>query len=257
MTPRIGPHAEPLATALPAGGISAVLPAHNEEAAIERTAFDLRAVLVRTGRSFEIIVVNDGSTDRTGDVAEALARDGRGVRVVHHARNLGYGAALRSGFATAQAEWIFLMDADGQFDPEELPAFLAASGAADFVVGYRPTRADPIHRMMFAKVWAALMSLALGVGVRDVDCAFKLMRRSYVTAAALEAGGAFLSAELLAKARRMGARIVELPVRHLPRRAGRQSGGSFRVLVRAFVEFSRLWWRVRTFRRPAPDAASN
>ena len=235
-----------------------MLPAYNEEAAIERTAVELRAVLVHTGRPFEILVVNDGSTDRTGAVAETLAREGHGIRVIHHTRNLGYGAALRSGFAAARAEWIFLMDADGQFDPEELPAFLAASGAADFVVGYRPARADPIHRMMFAKVWAAMMSLALGVRVRDVDCAFKLMRRSYVTAAALEAGGAFLSAELLAKARRMGARIIELPVRHLPRRAGHQSGGSLRVLLRAFFEFSRLWWRVRRFRRStAPDAMSN
>ncbi len=255
MTSGVDPRAEPAGTAAPAGGISAVLPAYNEEAAIERTAADLRSVLVRTGRPFEIILVNDGSTDRTGAAADALAREGGGIRAVHHARNLGYGAALRSGFAAARREWIFLMDADGQFDPEELPAFLAASDAADFVVGYRPARADPIHRMLFAKIWAATMSLALGVRVSDVDCAFKLMRRSYVAAAALEAGGAFLSAELLAKGRRMGARVVELPVRHLPRRAGRQTGGSLRVLVRAFVEFSRLWWRVRRFRPSAPPGA--
>jgi len=236
-------------------GISAVLPAYNEEAAIEATVRELRAVLAHTGQPFEIIIVNDGSIDHTGVIADGLARDDAAVRVVHHPRNRGYGAALRSGFAASRREWVLLMDADGQFDPGELPAFLTASRAADFVVGYRPTRVDPAHRRLFAKAWAALMSLALGVRVRDVDCAFKLMRRSYIAAMPLEAGGAFLSAELLAKARRMGARIVELPVRHLPRSAGRQTGGSVRVLVRALYEFSRLWWRVRRF-RPAPPVAS-
>lgn len=229
-----------------------MLPAYDEEAALERTADALRAVLARSGRPFEIVIVNDGSADRTAAVADALARRDAAVRVVHHPRNLGYGAALRSGFAAARLEWIFLMDADGQFDPEELPGFLAETAHADFVVGYRPVRADPGHRMAFAKIWAAMMSLVLGVRVRDVDCAFKLMRRSYIAAMALEAGGAFLSAEMLAKARRMGARVVERPVTHLPRRAGRQTGGSLRVLVRAFYEFSRLWWRVRRFRRAAP-----
>ncbi|MGQ0550260.1 MAG: glycosyltransferase family 2 protein [Armatimonadota bacterium] len=237
---------------VPAGDISAVLPAYNEEAALAQTVAALRSVLERTGRSFEIIIVNDGSTDGTGTLADTLARNDSMVRPVHHPRNLGYGAALRSGFAAARCEWIFLMDADGQFDPGELPGFLEAARDADFVVGYRPTRADPGHRVLFAKVWAALMSLALGVRVRDVDCAFKVMRRSYIAAMTLEAGGAFLSAELLAKARRSGARIVERPVRHLPRRAGRQTGSSLRVLVRAFYEFSRLWWRVRRSRPATP-----
>ncbi len=246
---------DPQPAAAPAAfleGISAVLPAYNEEAALPQTIAGLRAVLERTGRPFEIVVVDDGSADGTGALADALARRDSAVRAVHHPRNLGYGAALRSGFAAARREWIFLMDADGQFDPQELPGFLEAARAADFVVGYRPARADPGHRMLFAKIWAGLMSLALGIRVRDVDCAFKLMRRHYIAAMPLEAGGAFLSAELLARARRMGARIVERPVRHLPRRAGRQTGGSLRVLLRAFYEFSRLWWRVRRFRPVAP-----
>jgi glycosyltransferase involved in cell wall biosynthesis len=167
---------------------------------------------------------------------------------VHHARNLGYGAALRTGFAAARRDWVFLMDADGQFDPGQLPAFVEASEHADFVLGYRPERADPGHRVLYAKIWAALMSGLLGVGVRDVDCAFKLMRRSYLEAMRLEAGGAFLSAEMLAKARRMHARLVELPVRHLPRIAGTSTGGSLRVLLRAFAELVRVGWKVRRFR---------
>jgi glycosyltransferase involved in cell wall biosynthesis len=228
-------------------GISAVLPAYNEAAAITKTVADLRAVLARLGPPFEIIVVNDGSADQTGVIAEGLATRDPAIRVVHHPRNLGYGAALKSGFAAARREWVFLMDADGQFDPEELPGFIEAAAAADFVVGYRTSRADPIHRVSFARIWAAMMGFLLGVTARDIDCAFKLMRRSYLAAMPLEAGGAFLSAEMLAKAARSGARIVERPVRHLPRRAGRSTGGTFRVLLRAFYEFARLWLRVRRF----------
>ncbi len=229
-------------------GVSTVLPAHNESAAITRTVADLRAVLDRLGRPFEIIVVNDGSTDQTGAIADALAARDSAVRVVHHLHNQGYGAALKSGFAAARLEWVFLMDADGQFDPEELPPFIEAAAGADFVVGYRPARADPGHRALFASIWARMMAVLLGFKVRDVDCAFKLMRRSYLAVIPLEAGGAFLSAELLAKATRAGARIVERPVHHLPRRAGRSTGGSPRVLVRAFYELARLGLRVRRFR---------
>jgi glycosyltransferase involved in cell wall biosynthesis len=229
-------------------GISAVLPAYNEEAALARTVADLRAVLAALGRPFEIVIVDDGSRDGTPALADRLARDDAAVRVVHHPRNLGYGAALKSGFAAARQPWVFLMDSDGQFDPSDLPAFVAAADSADFIVGYRPERADPVHRTLYAKVWAAMMSLLLGVGVRDVDCAFKLMRRAFLDRMALEAGGAFLSAEMLAKARRLGARFAELPVKHLPRRAGVSTGGSLRVLVRAFVELVRVGWKVRRFR---------
>lgn len=235
-------------------GISAILPAYNEEAALAATVADLRAVLAGLGRPFEIIIVDDGSADGTGAIADRLAGEDRAVRVVHHPRNLGYGAALRSGFAAARQAWVFLMDADGQFEPAELPAFVAASAGADFVVGYRATRADPLHRTLYARAWAGLVSALLGVGVRDVDCAFKLMRRSFLAEMPLESGGAFLSAEMLARARRMGARIVERPVRHLPRRAGKSTGGSPRVLLRAFYEMGRLWLRVRRF-RPARGGA--
>jgi glycosyltransferase involved in cell wall biosynthesis len=229
-------------------GISAVLPAYNEEAALAATVAELRAVLASLGRPYEIIIVNDGSTDRTGALADGLADADPAVRVVHHPRNRGYGEALKSGFNAARLPWVFLMDADGQFDPRDLARFVAAAERADFVVGYRAARADPVHRACFARIWAGMMSLLLGVGVRDVDCAFKLMRRSVLDRLALEAGGAFLSAEMLAKARRLHARFAELPVRHLPRRAGASTGGSARVLLRAFAELARLWWRVRRFR---------
>jgi glycosyltransferase involved in cell wall biosynthesis len=236
------------------GGISAVLPAYNEEGALAGTVRDLRAALLGVGRPFEIVIVNDGSRDGTGPLADRLAAEDPAVRAVHHAQNRGYGDALRTGFGSARGEWVFLMDADGQFDPAELPAFVEATSHADFVVGYRHPRADAGHRTLYAKAWAAMMSALLGVGVRDIDCAFKLMRRSYLSVLELEAGGAFLSAEMLGKARRIGARFAELPVRHLPRRTGTSTGGRLDVLLRAFYELARLGWRVRRFRPRAPVA---
>jgi glycosyltransferase involved in cell wall biosynthesis len=238
-------------------GISAVLPAYNEESALAGTVAGLRSVLERLGRPFEIIVVDDGSTDGTPAVADGLSRADPAVRVVHHPHNEGYGAALKSGFAAARQAWVFLMDSDGQFDPAELPGFVDEASRADFVVGYRIDRADPPHRKLFAKAWAMMMRLLLGIRARDVDCAFKLMRRSYLAAMPLEAGGAFLSAEMLAKARRLGAQFAERPVKHLPRRGGRQTGGSIKVLLRAFYEMGRLWLRVRRFKPQRLPAVSS
>ncbi|MDR7417477.1 MAG: glycosyltransferase family 2 protein [Armatimonadota bacterium] len=227
--------------------ISAVLPAYNEEGNLARTVGELVPVLARTCEAYEVVVVNDGSTDRTAAVAERLAAQMPAVRVVHHARNLGYGSALRTGFGAATLEWILLLDADGQFDPRDLDDFVTAAGAADLVLGYRERRADAAHRGWFAVAWRYLMRILLGVRARDIDCAFKLMRASLIRSLGLESGGAFISAELLAKAGRRGARVVEVPVSHRPRLHGTQTGGNPRVLVRAFYELGRLWWRVRRF----------
>lgn len=229
--------------------ISAVLPAYNEEANLEATVLDLLTQLRRYSAAFEIVVVDDGSTDQTAQKAAALAL--AELRLVRHDRNRGYGAALRSGFTAARMDWILLLDADGQFDPADLGRLVAAADGADMVLGYRVKRADPSHRRLFARAWAALMRILLGVRARDVDCAFKLMRRSLVQSLELRATGAFISAELLARAARRGARMVEIPVTHRPRRFGDQTGARPRVLIRAFYELFRLWWRVR---RDAPGA---
>ncbi|MDR7556466.1 MAG: glycosyltransferase family 2 protein [Armatimonadota bacterium] len=226
--------------------MSVVLPAFNEAGNLEATVRELVPVVAAAAADFEVLVVDDGSTDATASVAARLAAE-LPVRVLRHDRNRGYGAALRTGFEAARKPWILLLDADGQFAPAELDRFVALARDADLVVGYRVRRADPRHRGAFASAWTWLMRVLLGVQVRDVDCAFKLMRTALVQSLALESMGAFISAELLGKARRRGARIVEVPVSHRPRRHGRQTGGSPRVLLRAFYELGRLWWRVRRF----------
>src|SRR3972149_5625094 len=159
-----------------------------------------------------------------------------------------YGAALRTGFAAATREWILLLDADGQFLPAELERLVAAAPGADLVLGYRHRRADSAHRRFFAAVWRLLVGLLLGVRVRDTNCGFKLMRTALVQSLDLQAGGALISAELLAKARRRGAVLVEVPVMHVPRRWGRQTGGSLPGTPGAYFELARLGWRIRRFR---------
>lgn len=241
--------------------LSAVLPAFNEADNLERTVGELTAALAATGRSYEVLIVDDGSTDGTAAVAEALGRADPRVRLLRHARNQGYGAAVRTGFAASRGTWILLLDADGQFVPAELPRLLAAAGeGADFVLGYRVHRADPLHRRWFAALWRRLMAALLDVQVRDVNCAFKLLRGDLVRALPLESRGAFMTAELLARARRAGARFAEVPVSHRPRRAGRQTGGRPGVILRAFSDLFRLYWRLRSAaggRAPAAGAAGS
>ncbi|MCS7234577.1 MAG: glycosyltransferase family 2 protein [Armatimonadota bacterium] len=231
------------------GGISAFLPCHNEEGNVERVVAAVVRALEVLQVPFEVIVVDDGSTDGTAEVARRLADSDPRVRLVQHPHNLGYGAALRTGFSASRYPWIFFTDGDGQFDPQDLVRLLPHASSADLVVGYRLRRQDPPHRRLVGWLWNLLVRAWFGVRVRDVDCAFKLLRKEVVESLPLRATGAFLSTELLCRAAQRGARIVEVGVPHYPRRWGRQSGGRLDVVVRAFVELWRLRSELRGARR--------
>jgi glycosyltransferase involved in cell wall biosynthesis len=198
---------------------------------------DVQAALASLGiPAWEVVVVDDGSTDGTGPLAESL-----GARVVRHPRNLGYGAALRSGFEAATCEWVFFTDADGQFDPKELAELLPHAATHDAVLGWRRNREDNAVRKLNTWLWRVVVRFVVGLRVRDADCAFKLLRRSAVESVGpLATGGAVTSTELLVKLQRAGVTWVEVPVTHRPRVAGRASGASPRVIARAFVELVRL-----------------
>ena len=223
--------------------ISAVLPAYNEEALIARTVRHVAAALGRLADDFEVIVVDDGSRDRTGAVLAALqaAEPDLRLRVVTHPRNRGYGAALASGFDAARLDLIFLTDGDRQFDVAELEKFLPAlDERTDLVIGWRQNRADPPLRLFNAWGWKLLVNALFGYTARDVDCAFKLFRRRVWQSLTVHARGATFSAELLVKARRLGFRVKELPVSHFPRSAGSATGARPAVIVRALAELFRL-----------------
>jgi CheY-like chemotaxis protein len=224
--------------------ISAVLPAYNEEALIEQAVRRVVGVVRDLTDDFEVVVTNDGSCDQTGEILAALqaTEPGLHLRIVTHPVNQGYGAALASGFDAARNELIFMTDGDEQFDVAELARLLAAmDSATDLVIGWREKRADPPLRLFNAWGWKQLINGLFGYTARDVDCAFKLFRRSVWQSVTVHARGATFSAELLIKARRLGYQVKELPVIHFPRTAGSATGARPDVIARAFVELFQLW----------------
>jgi glycosyltransferase involved in cell wall biosynthesis len=225
--------------------LSYFFPAHDEEANLEGLVQEALVELPNLADRFEIIIVDDGSRDATGAIADRLGAQRPGtVRTVHHATNLGYGAALRSGFAAARFDTVAFTDGDRQFRVADLGLLIARAAAPDrpdVVAGYRLKRADPPLRIVYARLYRVALLVWFGLGVRDVDCACKLFRRAALEGIRLESGGAFLSAELLIKLRAAGRTIVEVGVPHYPRTAGSATGANPSVVMRAVRDF----WRLR------------
>src|SRR6266496_683594 len=232
--------------------LSIVLPAYNEEGVIGTTleqilkVLDVPGVLAARVKDFEVIVVNDGSTDRTGAIVSAIVEAEPRVRVVTHECNQGYGSALADGFAAATKELTFFMDSDGQFDIRDLSRPLLFIDEFDAVIGYRLDRQDTWLRKLNAWGWNALIRNVLGIHARDIDCAFKLLRTDFLHQHPLETRGAMINAELLYQLKRAGYSYREVGVHHLPRRGGRATGANPRVIARAFRE---LFISVRKWRR--------
>jgi glycosyltransferase involved in cell wall biosynthesis len=220
--------------------LSVFFPCHNEEGNVERVTRSALDVLATISPDYEVIIVNDGSSDRTADIANRLAAEHVCVRVVHHRHNQGYGAALRSGFRAATKEWVFYTDGDGQFDLNELPRLVTLASRADIVSGYRTVRRDSWLRSLNAMAWGLLIGVTLRLWVRDVDCAFKLYRREIFDHIEIHSTGALIDAEILARAQRCGYTIVQTGVCHHPRICGTQSGARLKVITRAFWELFRL-----------------
>ena len=241
--------------------LSYFFPAHNEEANVRELVAEALETLPTLAEVFEIIVVDDGSRDGTGPIADELAAANPGVvRAVHHPTNLGYGAALLSGFRAAAHDLVAFTDGDRQFRVADLGRLTARLGEADqpdAVVGYRIKRADPLIRTIYARLYRFANRVWFGLKVRDVDCACKLFRREALAGIAVESGGAFFSAELLIKLNAAGRSIAEVGVPHHPRTAGSPTGAKPSVIFRAVRDFwslrLRLWSnRARALRRGTP-----
>lgn len=227
--------------------LSAFFPVFNERHNVQQMVEALHRVLPQVSQRHEIIIVDDGSSDGTGQAADQLAAAHPDVRVVHHMRNLGYGAAVRSGLSACRYAAIFFTDGDCQFDVGELRLLTPHLGPYDIVAGYRRQRHDPWLRRWYSRSWTWLIRCLTGVRVRDLNCAFKLFARRVIDGLELRTNGAMINAELLALARRRGCTLTEVAVSHYPRVRGRQTGGDPRVILRAFWEL--LLFSIR--RKPA------
>jgi glycosyltransferase involved in cell wall biosynthesis len=251
----------PTASRTRAARLSYFFPAHNEEANVEGLVEEALETLPSLADTFEIIIVDDGSRDGTGRLADGLAEAHPSlVRVVHHPTNLGYGAALRSGFDASRYELVAFTDGDRQFrvaDVGRLLERLAADDRPDVVAGFRIRRADPPIRTLYARLYRLANRIFFGLRVRDIDCACKLFRREALEGIRVESGGAFFSAELLVKLDASGRTIAEVGVPHYPREAGSPTGARPSVIWRAVKDFwstrLRIWAnRSRALRRGRP-----
>lgn len=237
--------------------LSIVLPCHNEAANVPVVLGRLAGLAEQIAMSCEAIVVDDGSRDGTADIArEAAERLPLPVRVVRNEVNGGYGAALRAGFAAAAGQYIFFTDGDGQFGLGELPEATRLVSGDDAVLGFRRVRQDPWPRRVIGKCWTLLINLSLQTCIRDVDCAFKLIPADILKQADLRSRGALISTEIIAHVIGSGARLVQRPVEHLPRKAGQQTGANPKVILRAFAELVRNLPRLRRIRFGASGAAA-
>jgi len=226
--------------------LSVFFPAYNEEENVPIVVEKALEVLPQVADEYEVIIVNDGSQDRTGEVAEELARAHPCVRVIHHQRNLGYGAALRSGFRAARYPWVAFIDSDGQFDFADIERFLPFTQSADLILGYRLQRADSAIRRLYTFGWALIPRLLLGLDVKDYSCGFKLIKKSVIEAVEpLQGEEKVYQIEFLVKAKRKGFRFAEVGVHHYPREFGKQTGASLKVVFRSIREMFDLYRRLR------------
>ncbi len=230
-------------------GLTVFLPSHNEEGNVERVVSSFLAELPKVAEVFEVVVIDDGSVDRTGEIADRIAADDTRVRVVHHAVNRGYGAAVATGLKTARQPFILLCDGDGQFDPADMERLAARIGDHDVVIGRRARRADHLMRRINGKAWTTLSRILFGLRITDMDCGFKLFRRSAVENLELHSSGAMVTTELMARLAGRNARICTVNVTHLPRVSGEQTGNSPSVIIGAFRDLFALYRELKKARK--------
>lgn len=222
--------------------LSIFFPAYNDAGTIASLAIVAHMTARELTDDYEVIVVEDGSPDHTGELLDEMARHFPWLKVVHHPKNRGYGGALRSGFATAGKELVFYTDGDAQYDPRELKALWAAFGpGVDFVNGFKMGRSDPFHRVVIGRVYHWFVKLAFGLRIRDVDCDFRLMRRAVFEKVELTRSSGVICVELMKKVQDHGFHIAQVGVRHFHRSYGKSQFFNFPRVARTLLDLMKLW----------------
>lgn len=222
--------------------LSIFFPAYNDAGTIASLVVVAHMTARGLTDDYEIIVVDDGSPDHTGELLDELARQFSWLKVVHHERNRGYGGALRTGFETASKDLVFYTDGDAQYDPREMASLWEAFGPdVDFVNGYKIGRSDPIHRIVIGRVYHWFVRTAFRLRLRDVDCDFRLMRRDVFEKVALTRSSGVICVELMKKVQDHGFRIAQVPVHHYHRSYGKSQFFNFPRVGRTLMDLARLW----------------
>ncbi len=220
--------------------VSFFFPAYYDEKSIPKLAREFYSALEKTGRDFEVVVIDDCGPDKTGEVADALAGELPKLRVVHHEKNRGYGGVLITGFGGAKKELVGFTDGDAQYSVKDLPKFLDGMNEADLVIGYRVKRADKFSRTFFQKIYKMFLLVFFGLRVRDPDCSFKMMRTGVFPKIKPVSKSGFFSAEMLCKAKKQGLRVKEVPVTHLERKFGESTFFGWRRVLAMFTDMLKV-----------------
>lgn len=226
--------------------LSLFLPAYNEAGNIEATVSKADKVLRKVATKYEILVVNDGSRDDTGKIVKAMMKTNPNIRLIEHNPNRGYGGAFKSGLYGSKYALVSFIDSDGQFDYSEVDKLLAHINNYDLVIGYRLKRQDNFLRNLNAFIWKLWMWFLFGLWVKDIDCAFKVIKKDVIDKIKLDTESALTSAEFLIKVKHQGYKLKEVGVHHYPRLAGSSTGANIKVIVRAFKESFKLWFILNT-----------
>jgi len=240
-----------------APSLSVFFPAYNDAGTIASLALIAHMTARQLTDDYEVIVIDDGSPDHTGELLDEMARHFSWLKVVHHGTNRGYGGALRTGFQTASKELVFYTDGDAQYDPREMKRlFEAFTPEVDFVNGYKIGRSDPFHRKVIGKAYHTFVKTMFGLRLSDVDCDFRLMRRTVFERVVLTRSSGVICVELMKKVQDHGYRLAEVPVHHFHRTYGKSQFFNFPRVARTLVDLVKLWWelvvRKEHLRAPAP-----
>lgn len=225
--------------------ISVFFPAYNDAGTIASLVVLADKTCRQLTDDYEVIVVNDGSPDHTGDILAELAEKYANLRVVTHEKNKGYGGALRTGFASATKDLIFYTDGDAQYDARELALLVPLmTDDVDIVNGYKISRSDPWHRIIIGQIYRTIMKLAFGLKIRDVDCDFRLIRRKEFNKVRLFSNSGTICVEMVKSLQDAGLRFAECPVHHFHRAYGKSQFFNFKRLFKTFKDLSALWWKL-------------